>query len=97
MGLVVSKLISAAATGGLVADVTYIQFNPLNQTSCDGAQDLFDLVPGTAGPSVVRIASFVLAGLGAAITVFDALCPQTLGRLVRRPAGSLVATTTSAI
>lgn len=101
MGLVLSKLVGALATGGLVADVSYIQFNPLNATCADDGcvQDLFDLVPGDAGKSVVRIAAFVLAGLGATITLFEALCPQTLSRLVtvRRPAGSLVATTTSAI
>ena len=104
MALALFKLAGALSTGGLVVDVGYIQFV---ETTCevgsgelgDTVRDLFDLVPVQPWPSVVRIVALAFAALGATATVLEVVCPRALNRVVtvRRPAGSLVATTTSAI
>lgn len=100
MALAVFKLAGVLATAGLVADVSYIQFV---ETSCeagsgvgDNVVDLFDLVPGSWS-DVVRITALALSALGATATLLEVLCPQTLTRITTRPAGVLVATTTSTI
>ena len=100
MALAVFKLAGAVATAGLVADVSYIQFV---ETSCkagsgvgDNVVDLFDFVPGP-WDNVLRITALALSALGVTATLLEVFCPQTLTRITTRPAGVLVATTTSTI
>ena len=87
MALPLLKLAGALATGGLVVDVAYTP---------SGTDDLFDLLPGQWA-DVVRITAMALAALGVVVTTLEVLCPRTATRLTTRPAGSLVAASTSAI
>lgn len=98
MALTLFKLAGAVSTAGLVADVGYLQWGPAAEVGSTAVRDLFDHV-AEPWSEVLRISALVLAGVGAAATLLEVLCPRTLTRLVgvRRPAGSLVAATTSAI
>ena len=93
------KFVGILATGSLVADVAYVQFSEETGLEAGTIKDLFDLIPGDIWPSVVRIAALSFTTLGATATTLELFFPRALRRVVaaRRPAGSLVATTTSAI
>ena len=101
--LTVFRLAGATSAAALVADVGYVQFV---EATCEGAsgvegdlvRDLFDRYLPSPWDDVARIVALALAALSAITTVIDALCPQTLTRVVYgRPAGTLVASTTSAL
>lgn len=107
MATTLFKLVGALASATLVADVSYIQFvaPPEEAEAGSGAasaavRDLFDAYIDAPWDDVVRIAALVLAALGAAGTALEVLCPRMVARVVaggRRRAGTLVASTTSAI
>jgi hypothetical protein len=99
----VFRIAGAASAVALVADVGYIQFV---DATCEGAsgvegdmvRDLFDQYIPSPWDDLVRVVALSLAALGAVATVVDAMCPETLTRVVYgRPAGTLVASTTSAL
>ena len=100
MTAVFPKLVGASFTALLIANVSYVQF--AEAPSCDSGsgelggqpRDLFDLVPTYS--DVVRVVTLALATFGVCVTALDALYPRKLRRTMR-PAGNLVATTTSAI
>lgn len=107
------KLTGALATAALVADLSYVQFVPCthenvlhNHTTINDSESLCDnrdlfqtLIPET-WDDVVRMATLVICTLTFAAAILEVLCPSTFSRIPwigRRPAGSLVASTTSAI
>ena len=97
------RIAGAVSAAALVVDVGYVQFV---EATCDGAsgvegdvvRDLFDQYIPSPWDNLVRVVALSLAALGAVATVVDAMCPETLTRVVYgRPAGTLVASTTSAL
>lgn len=103
MALVLFKLTGAVSTLALVADVGFVQF--VASGACDAGSgdavrdvDLFDLVPAP-WDGVIRTTALAFAGLNAIAAVLELACPRTFTRWVSvgRPAGTLVASSTSAI
>ena len=103
--LALFRTAGALAISALVVDVGYVQFvePSLNETASGDpsglSRDLFEAYVPDPWDDVVRISVLTLSAVGAVGMLVEALCPlRRREEIIRsRPAGTLVASSTSGI